>query len=471
MLILFIGIAALFLGYYFYSRVLEKAIRPLRDTTPAVTKYDGIDYIPMNKSKSLMIQLLNIAGTGPIFGALMGAKWGPIVFLWIIFGTILGGAVHDYVSGMMSMRNGGSSVTGLITKYLGRWTRYPMLILIVFLMIMVSATFARSASDLLMDITGLPVVFWMVVILIYFMASTILPIDKLIGKIYPFFGILLIAMAVLIIAGLWISGYPFPEMTLDNLHPTGDQFYPDMFIVVACGAISGFHSTQSPMMARCAKDERDGRLIFYGAMAIESAIALIWALAGLTFYGGTGGLMDALNLGGAATVVYDISMGIAGPIGGILAIIGVIVCPITTGDTALRSARLMIQDDTKTHSRSLRSSFILTCILSVFVIGLCLLDFSMLWQYFSWLNQTLACIVLWTCTVFLLKISVSKFYSLLTVLPALFMTMTVTSYILHAGQGLGLDYTLSLAIAAFITVVAAVMYVREFVSVVPGTEE
>ena len=464
MLVLIVGILFLLFGYYVYSRLLERTIRPFRDSTPATAMPDGIDYVPMKRTKNLLIQFLNIAGTGPIFGALMGAKWGPIVFLWIIFGTILGGTVHDYMTGMMSMRNEGSSVTGLITKYLGKKTRYPILILVIFLMIMVSATFARSASDLLVAITGLPMFIWMAIILIYFIASTLLPIDKLIGKIYPFFGTLLIIMAVVIIGGLLIGGYTFPGFSLENLHPTGNEYYPDMFITVACGAISGFHATQSPMIARCTTDERDGRMIFYGAMAIESVIALVWATAGLTFYGDTNGLMEALNAGGSAGVVYDISTTIAGPIGGLLAVIGVIICPITSGDTALRSARLMIQDDQGKHSRSKRESLNLTLFLSVFIIALCMMDFSVLWQYFSWLNQTLACIVLWTATVFILKTATNRLYSLMTAFPALFMTMTVISFILHSGQGLGLDYTVSLMIGAFITVAAGVLYIRAFVS-------
>ncbi|WII08230.1 hypothetical protein PED39_03235 [Methanomassiliicoccales archaeon LGM-RCC1] len=464
MLVLILGIAALLSGYLFYSRLAEKAILPYKEPPPAISMRDGIDYVPMKRHKNLLIQFLNIAGTGPIFGALMGAKWGPIVFLWIIFGTIFGGAVHDYMTGMMSMRNGGASVTGLIKRYLGERTRYPILILIVFLMVMVSATFARSASDLLVHITGVPMFIWMAVILIYFMASTVLPIDKLIGKIYPLFGTLLLVMAAAIIIGLAVQGYTFPGITLENLHPTGAEYYPDMFITVACGAISGFHATQSPMIARCTTREKDGRMIFYGAMCVESVVALIWATAGLTFYGDTGGLTDALAAGGSAGVVYEISMSVAGPIGGILAIIGVIICPITSGDTAMRSARLMIQDDRQIHSDNVKATLSLTIILSFFIVGLCLLDFSILWQYFSWLNQTLACIVLWTATVFLLRTNANRMYSLITALPAIFMTMTVTSFIMHSGQGFSLDYTVSLMIAAFVTVAATVLYVREYAS-------
>lgn len=473
MLVLILGIVILLFGYLVYSRFLERAILPYKEPTPAIAMADGVDYVPMNRKKDLLIQFLNIAGTGPIFGALMGAKWGPIVFLWIILGTIFGGAVHDYMTGMMSMRNEGSSVTMLIRKYLGKDTRYPVLIITIFLMVMVSATFARSASDLLVAITGIPMMVWMAVILIYFIVSTVLPIDKVIGKIYPFFGTLLILMAAIIIIDLWLDGFAFPSLTLENLHPSGEEYFPDMFITVACGAISGFHATQSPMVARCTERESDGRMIFYGAMVLESVIALIWAIAGLSFYGDTAGLGAALDAGGSAGVVYEISINVAGPIGGILAIIGVIICPITSGDTALRSARLMIQDDREPHSRSMRSSLILTAILSAFIVALCMLDFSILWKYFSWLNQTLACIVLWTATVFLLRTSANRLYSLFTALPGLFMTMTVSAFILHSGQGLGLDYSVAIAIAAFITVAVAVLYIREFVkkTEIPEEEE
>ena len=462
MLVILVGIAALLLGFLVYSKILERAIHPIRDSTPATTMGDGIDYVPMKRSKNLLIQFLNIAGTGPIFGALMGAKWGPIVFLWIIVGTILGGAVHDYMAGMMSMRNEGSSITRLITKYLGKNARYPILFLIIVLMIMASATMGRSASDLLEALTGIPMLFWVAVILCYFFASTILPIDKLIGRIYPFFGLLLLAMAAVIIAGLCISGCDFPSFTLENLHPSGDAYYPDMFITVACGAISGFHATQSTMIARCTTDEKDGRMIFYGAMIMESAIALIWATAGLAFYGSTGELSAALADGGPAGVVYGISTGVAGTIGGVFAVIGVIVCPITSGDTALRSARLMVEDERGMHSRNRGAAMKITLVLSVFVVALCILDFTVLWQYFSWLNQTLACIVLWTATVFLLRTSCNRLYSLITALPALFMTMTTVTYIIHAGQGLSLDYNTSLVIGAFVTLVAGMLYVREF---------
>ena len=461
MLILILGIFLLLLGYLFYSRFIERIVKPFHDPTPAVSMQDGVDYVPMSKWKDLLIQLLNIAGTGPIFGALMGAKWGPIVFLWIIFGSILGGAVHDYMSGMMSARNNGGSITALIPKYLGKWIKYPALILLIVLMMMVAATFARSATDLLVEITSLPSEVWMIIIIIYFIASALLPINKLIGRVYPVFGILLIVMAVIVVVGLLIGGYAFPEMTLDNLHPTGQTFYPDMFVTVACGAVSGFHASQSPMVARCLKDEKDGRMVFYGAMLLEAVIALIWATAGLAFYGDTSALAAQLDAGGSSGVVYDISTNVAGNIGGVLAIIGVIICPITTGDTALRSARMMIQDDRGYDTTDHKTSIIITLILTAVIVALTGLDFTILWNYTSCTNQVIACIVLWAATIFILKSGKSKLYSLVTALPAMFMMMVSLTFLLYSSQGLGIDYDKSLIIAAIATAVATIAYLEE----------
>ena len=471
MFLLVVCIAVLVLGYFLYSRLLERALLPLRGPTPAVVVNDGMDYVPMSKWKDQLIELLNIAGTGPIFGALMGAKWGPVVVVWIVAGTILGGAVHDYMSGMMSERNGGKSTTWLIKHYMGERLRYPILAMVVFVLVMVAATFARSATDLLVVITDIPAVVWISVILIYFVLSAILPINKVIGRIYPVFGVILILMAVTIFLGLMFEGYQFPAMTLENLHPTGENIFPDMFITVACGAISGFHATQSPMVARCLKDERDGRMVFYGAMVIEAVIALLWALAGLTFYYGTPALADALASMGASGVVYDIATGVAGPVGGLLAVVGVLICPITSGDTAVRSARMMIQDDRGYDNHDNKKILIITAAILVVVVGLCTLDFTVLWNYFAWLNQSLACIVLWTATAFILRTSSNRFYSLITALPALFMTSIVTSFIIYSPLGLGADTMISTSVGAFFTVVAAVLYMRALFFKRPSEED
>ena len=463
MLVMVVCLMCLLLGYLVYGKFIEGSVLPHKGPTPAVAHPDGMDYVPMSKRKVQLIQLLNIAGTGPIFGALMGAKWGPIVLIWIVAGTIFGGAVHDYMCGMMSARNDGKSVTYLIRHYLGEKSRYFVLILFLFVMIMVTATFARSASDLLYGVTGIPSTVWIIIILIYFIASTVLPIDKVIGKIYPVFGVLLILMAVVIVFGLAMGGYDFPSFTLQNLHPNGDEYFPDMFITVACGAISGFHATQAPMASRCIEDEKDGRTVFYGAMIMESAIAAIWAVAGMTFYSDTSALADALSAGGASSVVYEISVGVAGIAGGILAVIGVIICPITSGDTALRSARLMIQDDRGYDSSKIRNGLIITAILLVPIIFLCSIDFTVLWNYFSWLNQTLACLVLWTATVFILATRKYINYAIFTMLPAMFMTMVVSSFILHSPLGLSLGYETSMIIAALFTIVITLIFIKYYI--------
>ena len=460
MAVLILGLIVLLLGYLFYSKFIQRVFIPFKEPTPAYECADGIDYVPMPTWKNSLIQLLNIAGTGPIFGALMGAKWGPIVFLWIIFGTILGGAVHDYMAGMMSVREQGKSITGIITKYFGSWTRYLILILVIFLMVMVSATFARSASDLLSAITGMSLWIWMIPILAYFLLSSILPIDKVIGRMYPVFGVLLIVMGVTVISCLFLEGYAFPDFTLENQHPDGTQYLPDMFITVACGAISGFHATQCPMVSRCVQSEKEGRKIFYGAMVVESVIALIWATAGLSFYGDTTALSDALATGGASGVVHEIASTLAGPVGGAMAVIGVIICPITSGDTALRAARLMIQDDRDINNSKKMISLAITLVMMVFIVMLCLLDFSILWNYFSWLNQTLATVVLWTATVFIVKALKKKWYSLITMLPAMFMTVITTSFIMHSKLGLSLDYTASIIIGILVSLLAFGLYLR-----------
>lgn len=291
-----IALAVLLGGYLLYGKLVERVFRPDDRPTPAVEHPDGVDYVPMKTWRVFLVQLLNIAGTGPIFGALMGAVFGPVVFLWIVFGSILGGAVHDYMSGMISVRMNGASVSEIVGKYLGKAAKQIMRVFSVILLILVGAVFTTSPAALLARLTPdwANTLFWVAVILAYYFLATLLPIDKLIGKLYPIFGGVLILMAVGIMIGLGIGGYHIPELQLANLHPDGKPVFPYMFITVACGAISGFHATQSPMMARCIKSEKHGRRVFYGAMIAESVIALVWAAAGVAFYGATGGLQNAL---------------------------------------------------------------------------------------------------------------------------------------------------------------------------------
>ena len=437
MISLLLSFAALITGYFVYGRVVEKFFAPDDRKTPAYTKQDGVDFIPMPTWKAFLVQLLNIAGTGPIFGALMGACFGPVVFLWIVFGSVLGGCVHDYFSGMISMRHDGASIAELSGIYLGSAAKWIMRVFAMFLLISGGTVMITSPAALLARLTPdfLNNTFWIVIVLIYYVLATLLPIDKMIGKLYPVFGIMLLVMALGILGGTIFGGYNIPEITLQDLHPDGLQIWPFMFVTVACGAVSGFHATQSPMMAKCLKSEKQGRKVFYGAMISESIIALVWAAGGVAFYGATGGLNNALSELGQSGAVYDISTGMLGPVGGILAVIGVIACPITTGDTAFRSARLILAEITKLDQKKIRNRLIITIPLLAVGAVLSQLNFNVLWRYFSWSNQTLAMLSLWVITAYLLKMKKNRFTSLIAALPAAFMTAVSFTYILMANEG------------------------------------
>lgn len=432
------AVILLILGYLFYGMIVEKVFSPKEQATPAIAHPDGIDYVPMPDWKVFLIQLLNIAGTGPIFGALMGAVFGPVVFLWIVFGSILGGAVHDYFTGMISLRMDGASVSEIVGEHLGNGAKQIMRVFSIILLVLVGTVFTTSPAALIARLTPewMNSTFWVVVILVYYFLATLLPIDKLIGKIYPVFGIVLIIMAFGITAGIFVKGYTIPEITMQNLHPDNKPIWPYMFVTVACGAISGFHSTQSPLMARCLKREKSGRKIFYGAMIAEGVIALVWAAAGVAFYESTGGLSNALAKLGQSGVVYDISIGLLGIIGGVLAVIGVVICPISSGDTAFRSARLTIADwfgiDQKNFGKRIAVALPL---LSVGAL-LTQIDFDVVWRYFSWSNQTLAMIVLWAIAVYIAKNAERKLYCFIAAVPAAFMTAVSITYILMADEGL-----------------------------------
>lgn len=457
MISLLISFAVLIVGYAVYGRVAEKIFSPDDRKTPAIAVNDGVDCVPMKRWKAFLVQLLNIAGTGPIFGALMGAVFGPVVFLWIVFGSILGGAVHDYMSGMISSRHNGASIAELSGTYLGKAAKWFMRLFSVVLLVLCGVVFVTSPAGLLSKLTPdwMNGTFWAIVILVYYLLATLLPIDKLIGKLYPVFGVLLIVMAAAVIGGILFSGGKFtiPELSLENLHPKDTPIWPYMFITVACGAVSGFHATQSPMIAKCIKSEKEGRSVFYGAMISESVIALVWAAAGVAFYGTTELLNNALA-NGASNVVYEISTGVLGTFGGILAIVGVIVCPITSGDTAFRSARLILAETFKLDQKKIKNRLIIT--IPLLVVGGLLTwfaiandsGFQIVWRYFSWSNQTLAMVALWVATAYLLKKGKYRFGSLLTALPAAFMTAVSITYILMANEGLRLDQTVSYVIGA-----------------------
>ena len=442
MISFFICLALLIGGYFTYGSLVDRTFGPDDRETPAVKINDGVDYMVLPQWKLFMIQLLNIAGLGPIFGALSGALWGPVVFLWITFGTIFAGAVHDYFSGMLSERNEGASISEISGIYLGGTMKNVMRVFSVVLLIMVGTVFAVGPAGLIQLLfsnggsTGILTnkLFWLVLILVYYFIATFLSIDKIIGKIYPVFGICLIIMAVGVAVGIFTKGYVIPEIwnNFTNMHPQGTPIWSFMFITVACGAISGFHATQSPLMARCMKSEKQGHFVFYGAMVSEGIIALVWAAAGCAIYTGA----DLLAMGGGgSTTVYDVCSKTMGGVGIALAMLGVIACPITSGDTAYRSARLTLADWFKIDQKDWKKRLLLTVPLLGVGAIICQIDYSVVWRYFSWSNQTLAMIALWAAAMYLAQ---NKRNYWICAVPATFMTGVSITYFFAAGECLGL---------------------------------
>lgn len=425
-----LSIVALILGYFIYGVVVEKVfgIKPEK-TTPALEFSDGVDYVELPKGKAFLIQFLNIAGTGPIFGAIAGALWGPVAFLWIVFGCIFAGATHDYMIGMMSVRNKGTSLSELVGDNLGSGMKQIVRVFSIILLILVGVVFIISPRDILQDMTGIDGRIIMTVIIVYYMLATVLPIDKIIGRIYPIFGVALLIMGAGVAFGIIKGGYEIPEIALKNFHPQGKSIFPYLFVSIACGAISGFHATQSPLMARCMRNEKEGRMIFYGAMITEGIVALIWAAAAMSFFGGIKELSEA---GNAPVIVNQISNGLMGKVGGLLAVLGVVAAPISSGDTAFRSARLNLADILKFEQGPKKNRFIIA--IPMFIIGIALtqIDFQIIWRYFAWANQTLATFALWAASAYLMKRGKNYW---ITLIPALFMTVVVTTYIIIAEEG------------------------------------
>lgn len=438
------GLFILIIGYLFYSKYVGKQFGvDAAKTTPAYAKADSIDYVAMPTWRLILIQFLNIAGLGPIFGAVQGAMFGPIAFLWVMFGCVLGGAVHDYVSGMISLRNNGSSLSEIHGMYLGNTVKKVMRVMTVFFCMIVGIVFINGPAGLLAQLT--PAVFtktfWVFVIIAYYMLATVLPIDVIIGKIYPIFAVALIFMAVGVTGGILFQGYHIPELTFSNLHPKDISIWPNMFVTIACGAVSGYHATQSPMVARCMKNETDGRKIFYGAMIIEGVIAMIWIAAGLAFYGNTENIAAVIYDGsGAAGAVYEITKTLLGPVGGVLAMLGVIACPITTGDTSFRAARIALSEIIKYPQSKIKNRLILAIPMFTIAIFLSFVDFPILWRYMTFLTQAFAMVTLWACSVFLYQ-NEKKY--LITALPAVFMTAVSVCYILQAPEGFKLNPVLA----------------------------
>ena len=492
-----ISLVALVLGYMLYGKFVAKVFGPDDRPTPAVTKADGVDFMVLPSWKIFMIQFLNIAGTGPIFGAIMGAWYGPVSYLWIIFGCIFAGAMHDYMSGMLSIRNGGAGLPELVGKYLGGTTKKVMLVFSVLLLMMVGAVFVYSPAVILKDIWGSQMM-WILVIFLYYIIATLLPIDKIIGKVYPLFAFSLLFMAGALMIGLFLKWPTLPELWSNlsdsnlNENPAWlgaegymavNPLFPCLFITIACGAISGFHATQSPLMARCMKNEKMGRPIFYGAMITEGVVALIWATVSMYFfyYGGwrecvspevaqefiaqADGGKSLLQNFTAPQVVKLVCSSWLGVAGGILALLGVVAAPITSGDTALRSARLIIAEFIGLEQRSMRKRLYVCIPLFAATVGILVWQmenpdgFNIIWQYFGWANQTLSVFTLWTITVYLVQ---QKKPFIITLVPALFMTVVCSTFLLISPQALGLDGTLGYSGSVIILVVALVWFFSWF---------
>lgn len=474
MITFFISFVALVLGYLLYGKFVSKVFAPDDRKTPAVVINDGIDYVPMPNWKIFMIQFLNIAGTGPIFGAIMGAKFGPAAYLWIILGCIFAGATHDFFSGMLSMRNNGADLPALIGKYLGKTPRNVMLVFCVVLLIMVGTVFVYSPAEILGHLSGGSLL-WIIVIFAYYVVATMLPIDKIIGKIYPIFSFSLLFMAVALIVILLIKMPVLPELWdgLGNMAKEQDpsftdNIFPCLFITIACGAISGFHATQSPLMARCLKSEKMGRPIFYGSMITEGLVALVWATVAMWFFydSPTPGYEQLAAAKGfhtsAPMVVTTVCQDWLGMLGGVLAILGVVAAPITSGDTAFRSARLIVASALKLNQKP-KMNRLYVC-LPIFVVSIALLawqssnpdGFNVIWQYFGWSNQTLSVFTLWAITVYLVR--KNKPY-VITLLPALFMTGVCSTYLFISKQAFGLQEDLAYYLGILTVIIAMVWFV------------
>ncbi len=468
-----VSIFALIIGYLLYGRFVERVFGPDDRTTPAVAKADGVDYMVLPNWKIFMIQFLNIAGTGPIFGAIMGAKFGPVACLWIVFGCIFAGATHDYLSGMLSMRHDGAGLPEMIGRYLGKTTKGIMLVFTVLLLIMVGAVFVYSPAEILHSMGG-DTLMWIIIIFCYYFVATMLPIDKIIGKVYPLFAFSLLFMAGALMVWLFIHWPTIPELWT-NFYNMGaatepdtwkDNIFPALFITIACGAISGFHGTQSPLMARCVKSEKMGRPIFYGAMITEGIVALIWAsVASWFFYGNPAPgyeLIQNATAGfhtSAPAVVNLVCNEWLGVVGAILAMLGVVAAPITSGDTALRSARLIVAEWLKLDQRPIPKRLMI-CV-PLFACSIALLiwqignpdGFNTIWQYFGWSNQALSVFTLWTITVYLVR---QKKAFWITLIPALFMTTVCTTYIfiskqmLHLPESVGYPLGFACLVVAYI---------------------
>lgn len=466
MITFLICLTVLVVAYFLYGVVLERvvSIDPSADV-PSKSCYDGVDFMPLPRWRIFLIQLLNIAGTGPIFGAILGACYGPVAFLWITIGGIFMGAMHDFMSGVISLRNRGESLPEIIGRYLGRGMHRFTLVVIPVLMILVGAVFIVTPSQILADKTDLPYLAWVAIVIVYYLIATVLPVDKVIGKIYPIFGAALIFMALSLLVVLFVGDYTIPELTnVDNHHFNAEKLpiLPTLFISIACGAISGFHATQSPIMARCIENEKQSKPVFFGAMISESIIALIWAAIAMSFFSGVEGLNSFMqqnnsNAGVAVSIICDTTLG---RLGSILAILGVVVAPITSGDTAFRSARLIIADMLKYDQKPIHKRLVVSLPLFAIGIFIAFIDFDVIWRYFAWSNQALSVITLWMITAWLVRRGSKA--TLLALIPAIIMTYVCSSFLFVSNQFFGLGATVEAYVygAALAAVIAGLLMVK-----------
>ncbi|HEY4551918.1 MAG TPA: carbon starvation CstA family protein [Bacillaceae bacterium] len=457
MVTFFAAIILLIVSYFTYGKYVEKVFGVKEERkTPAYTMGDGLDYVPMGKQRNSLIQLLNIAGVGPIFGPIMGALYGPVAFLWIVFGSIFAGAVHDYLTGMISLRNRGAHLPELAGMFLGKAFKHVVNAFSLLLLILVGTVFVTAPAGLLGDLTKgwMSVGVWVAIIFAYYILATLLPIDKIIGKIYPILGLILLISAVGIAGALVVQGHPIPELTFANMHPDNLPIFPILFITIACGALSGFHATQSPIISRTTQRESQGRYIFYGMMIAEGIIAMIWAAAAMSVFNGQS-LNELLATVGPAGIVKEVSVTTLGAVFGTIAVLGVIVLPITSGDTAFRSARMIIADYIGLAQKKFGNRIWIALPMFVISIILTQMDFNILWRYFAWANQTTAMIALWIGAMYL---ALQKKNYWIAAIPAAFITMTTFSYILNAKIGFNLPMNVSYVLAGVITAVIIVAF-------------
>ena len=473
-----ISIIALVLGFVIYGRVVERVFgADAKRITPAYTMNDGVDYMPMPTWKVFLIQFLNIAGTGPVFGAIQGILFGPAAYFWIVLGCIFGGAMHDYMAGAISLRKNGASLPEIIGDELGQTARIAMRTLSLLLMVLVGAVFTTTPAGLLANMTsgwgffGTPL-FWSIVIIVYYALATLLPINKIIGRIYPIFGAILLFMAIAIFFGIFSHDGFMPEVTdaFVNHHPTSVMpIFPGICVTIACGAVSGFHATQSPLMARCLKNEKLARPVFYGSMITEGFVALIWAAASIKFASSLGAdgatpyeqLWNVLTDNGAhganpAILVNKICHSWLGSFGAILAVLGVVFAPITSGDTSFRCARLIASDFFQVRQDKMLNRILISLPIFAGSIFLMLVDFQVLWRYFAWFNQTLSLFTFWAVTVWLVKQKKCYWMSLI---PGLWMTMACATYIFVAPEGFHLAQPVANALGGAFTLLLLTVFI------------